>query len=161
VLRPLYLASTRRDGYVSLEIASDLAHDTAGTIEEARRLWKAVARENVMIKVLATPAGIPAIGKLISEGINVNVTVLFAQAAYERVAEAYLAGLEAHAASGGDVSRVASFFISRIDFLADGLLAERLKIAPSAAEQALLRSLIGKVAIANARVGPPTPQGRR
>ncbi|MBI3456351.1 MAG: bifunctional transaldolase/phosoglucose isomerase [Candidatus Rokubacteria bacterium] len=155
VLASLYAATKRLDGYVSLEVSPDLAHDTRGTIEEARRLWKAVARENVMIKVPATPAGIPAIRQLIGEGINVNVTLLFAQETYERVAEAYIAGLETFAASGGDVGRVASvasFFISRIDTLVDGLIAERRKTSERASEQALLASLLGKVAIANARL---------
>jgi len=155
VLGPLYVATKRRDGYVSLEVSPDLAHDTPGTIDEARRLWKVVARENVMIKVPATPAGIPAIRQLISEGINVNVTLLFAQEAYERVAGAYISGLETLAASGGDASRVASvasFFVSRIDSLTDGLIADRLKGSQSASEQALLKGLGGKVAIANARL---------
>ena len=109
---------TSRDGYVSLEVSPTLAHDTQGTIEEARRLWKAVRRPNVMVKVPGTPEGIPAIQQLISEGININVTLLFAQEAYEQVAEAYIAGLEAALQSGKDISRiasVASFFVSRID----------------------------------------------
>jgi transaldolase/glucose-6-phosphate isomerase len=155
VLRPLYVATGRRDGYVSLEVSPELAHDTAGTLEEARRLWEAVGRENVMIKVPATPAGIPAIRRLIGEGINVNVTLLFAQETYEQVAEAYVAGLEALAAAGGDpgrVASVASFFISRIDTLVDGLVAERLAVSPSADERARLESLPGTVAIANARL---------
>ncbi|MGH9369403.1 MAG: bifunctional transaldolase/phosoglucose isomerase [Thermoanaerobaculia bacterium] len=152
---PLYAATHTRDGYVSLEVSPDLAHNTQGTIEEARRLWKAVGRANVMIKVPATPAGIPAIRQLISEGINVNVTLLFALEAYERVAEAYCSGLEAFAASRGDVSRVASvasFFISRIDTLVDGIIADRLKRSRDPAEQALLKGLAGKVAIANAKL---------
>jgi transaldolase/glucose-6-phosphate isomerase len=155
VLQPLYAATEARDGYVSLEVSPDLAHNTQGTIEEARRLWKAVERENVMIKVPATPAGIPAIRQLISEGININVTLLFALGAYERVAEAYCYGLEAFAASGGDVSRVASvasFFISRIDTLVDRIIGDRLKTARDPSEQALLKGLAGKVAIANAKL---------
>jgi transaldolase/glucose-6-phosphate isomerase len=140
---------------VSLEVSPTLAHQTDGTLEEARRLWKAVGRANVMIKVPATAEGIPAIQRLIGEGINVNVTLLFSQDAYERVAEAYLAGLEKFAASNGDLGRVASvasFFISRIDSAIDGLLAARLKTATDAREQALLRRLVGKVAIANAKL---------
>ncbi len=155
VLRPIYEATKRRDGYVSLEVSPYLAHETQGTLNEARRLWKVVGRENVMIKVPGTPEGIPAVQQLISEGLNINVTLLFSQEAYERVAEAYISGLEKLAAQGGDVSRVASvasFFISRIDTLADSLLAARLKTAGSPAERALLRSLIGKVAIANAKL---------
>ncbi|MBI3634903.1 MAG: bifunctional transaldolase/phosoglucose isomerase [Candidatus Rokubacteria bacterium] len=155
VLNPLYGATRRRDGYVSLEVSPDLAHDTRGTLEEARRLWTAVGRENVMIKVPATSAGIPAIRQLIGEGINVNVTLLFAREAYERVAEAYLSGLETLAGAGGDPSRVASvasFFISRIDTLVDALLAERLRLSRDTMEQGLLKGLLGKAAIANARL---------
>ncbi len=155
LLRPVYDRSKKRDGYVSLEVSPTLAHETKGTLEEARRLWKAVARPNVMIKVPATGEGIPAIQQLISEGINVNVTLLFSQDTYERVAEAYLAGLEKFAASNGDLSRVASvasFFISRIDSAIDGLITARVKTVTDAREQALLRSLLGKVAIANAKL---------
>src|SRR5271155_5494309 len=123
VLRPVYDQTKRRDGYVSLEVAPYLAHKTQETLDEARRLWKAVGRENLMVKVPGTTEGTPAIQQLISEGININVTLLFAFDVYVRVAEAYIAGLEAFAKSGGDVSRiasVASFFISRIDTLVDG-----------------------------------------
>ena len=155
ILKPIYTATKRRDGYVSLEVSPMLANDTEGTLEEARRLWKRVARENVMIKVPATPAGVPAIQQLISEGINVNVTLLFAQQAYETVAEAYIKGLEKFAASGGDVSRVASvasFFISRIDSLIDSILTEKIKNAGSDQEKRLAQSLLGKVAIDNAKL---------
>ncbi len=155
VLRPVYEETRRRDGYVSLEVSPYLARDTQGTIEEARRLWKAVARENVMIKVPATPEGIPAIEQLISEGININVTLLFAQETYDRVAEAYIRGLARFSAQGGDpgqVASVASFFISRIDTAIDGIITDRLKTAATASERALLRSLFGKVAIANAKL---------
>ena len=155
LLRPVYEQSRRRDGYVSLEVSPLLAHNTAGTLAEARRLWKEVGRENLMVKVPATPEGIPALQELIGEGININVTLLFSQVAYARVAAAYLAGLEALAARGGDVSRVASvasFFISRIDSAVDALIGERLKGSPPPAQQALLAGLVGKVAIANAKV---------
>jgi transaldolase / glucose-6-phosphate isomerase len=155
ILAPLYSRTKKRDGYVSLEVSPYLARDTEGTLEEARRLWKAVARANVMIKVPATPEGIPAIRQLIAEGINVNVTLLFAQSAYEQVAHAYIDGLEIYARHGGDlgkVASVASFFISRIDSSIDSMLAERLKSSTNADEQGLLRSLIGKVAIANAKL---------
>src|SRR5580693_9497914 len=139
VLRPIYQQSKKRDGYVSLEVSPTLARDTRGTLDEARRLWKAVGRGNVMIKVPATPEGIPAIEQLISEGINVNVTLLFAQAAYERVAEAYISGLEKLAAQNKDVSgvaSVASFFISRIDSMVDALLNAKLKTSNKATERA-------------------------
>src|SRR5262245_16416492 len=135
VLRKVYDRTNRRDGYVSLEVSPDLANDTEGTLHEARRLWKAVGRPNVMIKVPATPAGIPAIQTLIREGVNVNVTLLFARDAYEAVAQAFIAGLEARAGLGdalGHVASVASFFVSRIDTMVDALLEEKLKTAAGA-----------------------------
>ena len=155
VMAPVYARTHKRDGYVSLEVSPYLAHDTAGTIEEARRLWQTVSRPNVMIKVPATPAGIPAIQQLISDGINVNVTLLFQMPMYEAVAEAYISGLEAFVAGGGDpsgVASVASFFISRIDSAIDSILEARLKTAQSVEERVMLRSLLGKVAIANAKL---------
>ncbi len=154
LLRPVYDSSKRRDGYVSLEVSPHLARDTKGTLEEARKLWKAVGRENVMIKIPGTPEGIPAFQQAISEGINVNVTLLFAQDVYVKVAEAYIAGLEKFAAGGGDVSRmasVASFFISRIDSAVDGIIDARLKASKDAREQEQLKSVQGKVAIANGK----------
>jgi len=154
VLRPVYLESKRRDGYVSLEVSPRLARETQRTLAEARRLWQTVARENLMIKVPGTPEGIPAVQQLISEGINVNVTLLFAQEAYEQVAAAYLGGLESLARQGGDlgkVASVASFFISRIDTAVDNWIAERLKVSHNPGERALLRSLVGKVANASAK----------
>jgi transaldolase/glucose-6-phosphate isomerase len=154
LLRPVYDRTTARDGYVSLEVSPHLAHDTEGTLEEARRLWRAIDRRNVMIKVPATPEGIPVIRRLLSEGINVNVTLMFALQVYETVAMAYVEGLEERAAAGGDVkdvASVASFFISRIDTLVDELLEARLKTAQGA-EKALLQTLFGRVAIANAKL---------
>jgi transaldolase/glucose-6-phosphate isomerase len=155
IFKPVYTDTKRRDGYVSLEVSPYLANDTKGTIEEARRLWKAVDRPNVMIKVPATPEGIPAIRQLLEEGLNINITLLFAQSAYEQVAEAFLAALEARAAKGQDVSHiasVASFFVSRIDSLVDSKIDEKLKMSTDAGQRALLESLHGKVAIANARL---------
>ncbi len=155
LLRPVYEQSKRRDGYVSLEVSPTLAHDTMGTLQEARRLWKTVARENVMIKVPATPEGIPAVQELIGEGINVNVTLLFSRDAYEKVARAYIAGLEEFARQGGDLSKVASvasFFISRIDTAIDNLIKTRLAETKDEKQQVLLKDLGGKVAIANAKL---------
>lgn len=155
VLQPVYARTKRRDGYVSLEVSPHLARDTRGTLEEARRLWDAVGRDNLMIKVPATPEGIPAIVQLIGKGINVNITLLFAQETYELVAEAYLTGLEQLSARGSDVgsvASVASFFISRIDTAVDAAIAARLKTSTKETEQALLRSLQGTVAIANAKL---------
>jgi len=154
-LRPVYDESKCRDGYVSLEVSPYLARNTKETIDEARRLWKTVQRENVMIKVPGTAEGLPAIRHLIGEGLNINITLLFAQDVYERVAEAYLAGLEDLAARGGNLKKmasVASFFISRIDTLIDSLLNDKLKATSDAGQQALLKSLLGKVAIANGKL---------
>jgi transaldolase / glucose-6-phosphate isomerase len=155
LLRPVYQSTKKRDGYVSLEVSPYLAHDTNGTIGEARRLWKSVARENVMIKVPGTAEGIPAFRQLIGEGINVNVTLLFAQGVYEEVAAAFIDGVEKFAATGGDVSKVASvasFFISRIDSLVDSLLSEQLKKETDAARKAKLHGILGRVAIANGKL---------
>ncbi|MGH7880723.1 MAG: transaldolase, partial [Candidatus Binataceae bacterium] len=155
VLRPVYDETKRRDGYVSLEVSPYLAHKSTETLDEARRLWKAVGRDSVMIKVPGTAEGIPVVRQLISEGINVNVTLLFAQEVYERVAEAYIAGLEDHAKRGGDLSRVASvasFFVSRIDSLIDAQIDDRIKTAKTPGEQSALRALQGKIAIANAKL---------
>jgi transaldolase / glucose-6-phosphate isomerase len=155
ILRPVYDESKQRDGYVSLEVSPLLARDTAGTLEEARRLWKAVSRPNLMVKVPATPEGILAIRQLISEGINVNVTLLFSPGVYEKVARAYIEGLSERAASGGDVSRiasVASFFISRIDTAIDAQIASQLKTTTDPAQRARLGALAGKVAIASAKL---------
>jgi transaldolase / glucose-6-phosphate isomerase len=154
-LRGVYDQTKRRDGYVSLEVSPYLAHKTQETIDEARRLWRSVGRDNVMIKVPGTPEGIPAIRDLIGRGININVTLLFAEDVYEKVAAAYIAGLEDLAKSGGDVSRVASvasFFVSRIDTLIDGKLADLIKNSQPGSDQSLFRSLQGKVAIANAKL---------
>lgn len=155
LLRPVYEQTQQRDGYVSLEVSPLLAHDAQETIAEARRLWTAVGRHNLMVKVPATPEGLPAIQQLISEGINVNVTLLFSQAMYEEVAAAYITGLEQRAARGDSLSTVASvasFFISRIDTAVDALLDARLAASTDTNEQRLLRSLAGKVAIANAKL---------
>ena len=154
-LRSVYQESKFRDGYVSLEVSPLLALKTEETIDEARRLWKAVSRENVMIKVPGTAQGLPAIRQLISEGINVNVTLLFAQDVYEKVAEAYIAGLEDLASHGGNLKKmasVASFFISRIDTLIDSKLNDKLKSTNDPKQQSLFKSLLGKVAIANGKL---------
>jgi transaldolase len=154
-LRGVYDESNFRDGYVSLEVSPYLARKTQETIDEARRLWKTVQRENVMIKVPGTAEGIPAITQLIGEGININVTLLFAQEVYVQVAEAYVAGIEVLASRGGNLKKmagVASFFISRIDTMIDAMLNEKLKNTSDANQQALLKSLLGKVAIANGKL---------
>jgi transaldolase len=144
MLRPIYDRTDGVDGYVSLEVSPLLANDTENTITEARRLFKALDRPNVMIKVPATPAGIPAIATLIGEGININVTLIFSMSQYEAVTGAYLEGLEALAASGGDLSKVASvasFFVSRVDSKIDALLEAKGNT-----------DLQGKIAVANSKV---------
>ena len=154
-LRGVYEQTNFRDGYVSLEVSPYLANKTQETIDEARRLWKTVQRENVMIKIPGTAEGLPAIRQAISEGININVTLLFAQEVYVKVAEAYVAGVEELAARGGNLKKmagVASFFISRIDTLIDSMLDPKLKSTSDPNQQALLKSLLGKVAIANGKL---------
>ncbi len=152
-LSAVYEQTQRRDGYISLEVSPYLAMDTHGTIEEARRLWREVDRRNLMVKVPGTKPGIPAIRTLIGEGININVTLLFAQDMYAEVAEAYISGLEDFAARGGDphrVASVASFFISRIDSLIDDALDKQIAANPGKAAE--FGGIKGKVAIANAKL---------
>jgi transaldolase / glucose-6-phosphate isomerase len=155
IFKSVYQQTKRRDGYVSLEVSPLLANDTKATIDEARRLWKSVGRENVMIKVPGTPEGLPAIRTLLEEGININITLLFAQWVYEDVAEAFLQALEARAKKGQDISHVASvasFFVSRIDTLIDSQIEAKLKTETDATRRTLLTGLQGKVAIANAKL---------
>ena len=155
VLRPVFDATHGADGFVSIEVSPYLATDTQGTIEEAKRLWREVDRRNLMIKVPATSEGLPAIHDLTADGINVNITLLFAQQVYEQVVEAYQSGLEALAAKGGEISRiasVASFFVSRIDTEVDKQLDEKFARANDPDEKARLAALKGKIAIANAKL---------
>ncbi len=152
VLRPVYDRLNGRDGFVSIEVSPGIAYDTGATIFEARRLWSAVNRPNLMIKVPATEGGLPAITRLTDEGINVNITLLFGLERYQAVIEAYLAGLEARAARGQSVrtASVASFFLSRIDVLVDAkldALEKAGRIAPGVAQR-----FRGRVAIASAKV---------
>ncbi len=153
LLRNVYDTSRRRDGYVSLEVSPQFAYDTAATVAEAKRLWDRVARPNLMIKVPATRAGLPAIRQLIATGINVNVTLLFGVARYREVAESYLAGMEDRLANGAaldHVASVASFFLSRIDTLVDGFLDR---------DGAQAQALRGRAAIACARLAYQEYQG--
>lgn len=149
-LRPIYNEKDGRDGFVSIEVDPKLAHDTDQTIAEARRLFKTIDRPNVLIKVPATEAGIPAVRTLISEGINVNVTLIFAISRYEQVMEAYLDGLRRLRDAGRSIRRVASvasFFVSRVDTLVDRILTERIEKG-----EQKLATLRGQAAIANARI---------
>jgi len=153
LLRPVYERTGNGDGYVSVEVAPSLARDTRATLEEARRLWHLMDRPNLMIKVPATEEGLPAVETLLSEGINVNITLLFAVPVYEQVAKAYVRAMEQRARRGQDLkssASVASFFVSRIDTAVDKLLEQRLRAA-AAAEQPRIQALLGKAAIANAR----------
>jgi transaldolase / glucose-6-phosphate isomerase len=155
VLRPVYEATGHRDGYVSIEVSPDLAMRTDATVEEARRLWRSVGRDNLMIKVPATTPGLAAIRRITGDGINVNITLLFSQKVYEGVVEAYLGGLEDLVARGGDPARiasVASFFVSRIDAAVDKLIDARLAQPGDDAQRLALTSIRGKVAIANAKL---------
>ncbi len=152
VLRPVFDESGMTDGFVSLEVSPRLAHDTQGTVEEARRLVAAVDRPNLMIKVPATPAGLPAVETLLTEGVNVNITLIFAQAVYRGVFEAYLSALENRAARGepvSDLASVASTFVSRIDTAVDARLESLLAENPDDADE--IRTLFGKAAIANSK----------
>jgi transaldolase/glucose-6-phosphate isomerase len=155
VLRPVYDELKGDDGFVSLEVSPYLAMDTKGTVAEAERLWKRVHRKNLMVKVPATPEGLPAIERLIGEGISINITLLFSQKVYVQVVEAYLAGLEKYVKAGGDpshVASVASFFVSRIDSAVDKQLDEKIARANDPTEKERLAALKGKVAIANAKL---------
>jgi transaldolase len=156
LFRPLYDRTAGLDGFVSIEVSPGRAHDTEGTLVEARRLWRSVARPNVMVKVPGTSEGAPAVEQLLAEGININITLLFSRRNHERVMQAYLDALEQRVAAGQPIERlasVASFFVSRVDTLVDALLEE--KIAASHGDdttQERLRGLRGTAAIANAKL---------
>jgi transaldolase/glucose-6-phosphate isomerase len=155
VLRPVYDRLKGDDGFVSLEVSPYLALDSKETIAEAERLWREVDRKNLMVKVPATAEGLPAIEHLIGEGISINITLLFSQEVYVKVAEAYLAGLEQYISAGGDpshIASVASFFVSRIDSAVDKQLDEKIAKANDPAEKARLAALKGKIATANAKM---------
>ena len=155
VLMPIYQASSGVDGYVSLEVPPNLAHDTDTTLREARRYYAAIQRPNLMIKIPGTPEGLPAVEAAISEGINVNVTLLFSVQSYLDTAWAYIRGLEARAAKGQDVrnlASVASFFLSRIDSKVDDRLDALAAKADDSDRKAQLQAAKGKVAIANAKI---------
>jgi transaldolase len=155
LFRGVYDEAGGTDGFVSLEVSPELAHDTAGTLAEARRLWKTVDRPNVMIKVPGTDEGLPAIEELLAEGLNVNITLLFSLEGYEKVMEAYLRGLERRAAAGeplAHIASVASFFVSRVDTAVDKLLEEKAAAAGDDGERTRIRSLRGRAAIANAKL---------
>ncbi len=155
LLWPTYQSTNGQDGFVSIEVSPDLAYDTAATISEARRLFSTLGKKNILVKVPGTKQGLPAIEQLTSEGVNVNVTLLFSTERYEEVAEAYLRGLERRANQGQpihEIASVASFFVSRVDTLTDKLLETRLFSATSKAEKDKIVNLFGKAAVANAKI---------
>jgi len=155
ILRPTYDRTNHKDGYISLEVAPDQANDTQATVAEAGRLFKSVGRPNVMIKIPATSAGMPAIEQMIYEGVNINITLIFSLAVYEQVTEAYIRGLERRMAEGKPIDQmasVASFFVSRVDTMIDKQLDEKIAATSDPAQQEQLRNLRGKAAIANARL---------
>ncbi len=154
-LWPTYKSTNGRDGFVSIEVSPDLAYETDATISEARRLFSTIGKKNILVKVPGTKQGIPAIEELTSEGVNVNVTLLFSTERYEEIAEAYLKGLERRASKGqpiDEIASVASFFVSRVDTLTDKLLEARFSSATSKAEKDKIANLFGKAAVANARI---------
>jgi transaldolase len=155
LLRPIYERTDGQDGFVSIEVSPELADDTTGTLAEVRRFWRTIDRPNLMVKIPSTPAGISAIRQALAEGININITLIFALENYRQVVDAYLGALEERIANGQDVHRiasVASFFVSRVDVLVDQLLDERIKATSDPARQQQLKALQGKIAIANARL---------
>jgi len=152
---PVYLRSGGLDGYISIEVSPDLANDTEKSVAEAKRLFSAIGRKNILVKVPGTKEGLPAIEELTLEGVNVNVTLLFSISRYEEVAEAYTRGLEKRVRQGkpiDEVTSVASFFVSRVDTLVDKLLEARLASATSEEESGKIKSLLGKAAVANAKL---------
>jgi transaldolase len=155
LFRPIYEASNGGDGFVSIEVSPAGARDATRTTEEARRLWAAVDRPNLLVKIPGTIEGAPVIQQMLEEGININITLLFAVASYERVARAYIAALQARHAAGKPIDRiasVASFFVSRVDTLVDKLLDEKIAATSDETQKGWLASLKGKAAIANAKI---------
>jgi transaldolase len=155
LLHPIYERTVGQDGFVSIEVSPSLAQDTERTLAEVRRFWQTIDRPNLMVKIPSTPAGVPAIRQALTEGININITLIFSIENYLQVAEAYLGALEERVADGRDISRiasVASFFVSRVDVLVDHLLEEKIKAASQSAQQQKLTALRGRAAIANARL---------
>ena len=155
LLRPTYDRTNGQDGFVSIEVSPYLADNTEATLAEMHRFWQTIDRPNLMVKIPSTPAGVPAIHQALSEGININITLIFSIENYRQVVEAYLSALEERLAQGASISHiasVASFFVSRVDVLVDKLLEDRIKAASVSTQQQQLKALQGKIAIANARL---------
>jgi transaldolase len=155
MLRPIYDRTNGQDGFVSIEVSPYLAHDTQATLAEVRRFWHTIDRPNLMVKIPSTRAGVPAIRQALSEGININITLIFSIENYRQVVEAYLGALDERLARGENISHiasVASFFVSRVDVLVDQLLEDKIKGTSESAGQQKLKALQGKIALANARL---------
>src|SRR5438552_3202339 len=154
VLRPVYESTNHTDGYVSIEVLPEMAHDTQGTIRQAHDFYERVGRPNILVKIPATPEGLPAIEQCIADGVNINITLMFSVKVYEEVARAYIRGLQQRLRSGKPVSiaSVASFFVSRVDTSVDKLLEQKIAAAGSPAERQRLQNLLGKAAVANAKL---------
>jgi len=155
LLLPVYQSTKGLDGFVSIEVSPNLAYDTEATLAEARRLFSTIAKKNILVKVPATREGLPAIEQLTSEGVNVNITLLFSVKRYEEVTEAYLRGLERRLSQGQSIhetTSVASFFVSRVDTLTDKLLDARISSAASKTQKDKISALLGKAAVANAKI---------
>jgi transaldolase len=155
IFRPIYDATKAGDGYASLEVSPTIAYDTQLTTRDAKRLFAALGKANAMIKIPGTPAGLPAIEECLTEGVNINITLLFGVENYEQVAKAYVRALEKRQQAGRPIDRiasVASFFVSRVDSMVDQQLEEKIKAAGSESEREKLRGLLGKAGVANARI---------
>lgn len=155
LLRPIYDRTHGQDGFVSIEVSPHLAHDTQATLAEVRRFWRTIDRPNLMVKIPSTRAGVPAIYQALSEGVNINITLIFSIENYRQVVEAYLSALEERLVQGENISHtasVASFFVSRVDVLVDKLLEDKIKAMSNSTEQQKLQALQGQVAISNARL---------
>src|SRR5579885_3078148 len=155
VLRPVWERTGARDGFVSIEVGADMARNTQGTIAEAHRLWNAVQRPNVMVKIPGTVEGVPAIKQCLIDGLNINVTLLFSIDHYEAVAQAFLEALEERVKRGlpiDQLASVASFFVSRVDTIVDKAIDEKLKVATDAPTREQLNRLVGTIAVANAKL---------
>src|SRR2546421_577000 len=154
ILQPVYQHTKHKDGYVSIEVLPRVANDTQGTIRMAHDLWDRVGRSNIFVKIPATNEGLPAIEQCIADGLNINITLMFSVKVYEDVARAYIRGLQRRLTQGKtvDVASVASFFVSRVDTAVDKLLGQRIAAAKSDAERQRLQNLLGKAAVANAKM---------
>jgi len=158
VLKPVYDRTQRKDGYISIEVPPGLANDTQGTIKMAHQLYERVGRPNIFVKIPATPEGLPAIEQCLADGVNINITLLFSVKVYEQVSGAYLRALQRRMQAGEsiDVASVASFFVSRVDTAVDKLLEARIAATPDGPDRQRLQSLLGKAAVANAKLAYQT-----